>query len=150
MRLLRQLRIKRFREGRAAMIFQKFLLLSGKTYWVGVNASRERIGGSTIQWRAEFYGDRSVVPNLFEDADDGCPVKAPHSGGHPVIIGNVKAVQAVGTSAKCAGPVSFLQIHVENIEANPAVGAGGFGQCVSLIRPIDEIGLEAVDGLNPE
>ena len=59
-------------------------------------------------------------------------------------------MEAVGAAADGGGPVGLFQVHVEDVEAHAAVWPGSFGEGVSLVGAVDEVGLEAVDGLNAQ
>jgi hypothetical protein len=58
--------------------------------------------------------------------------------------------ELVAGVADRGGPVRFLDVHVEDVQADATVAADVLGERERLVRTVEEVGLEAVKRLEPE
>jgi hypothetical protein len=61
----------------------------------------------------------------------------------------VEIDELVAGVADRRGPISFLDVHVENVQADPAVASDVLGERERLIATVEEVRLEAVEWLEP-
>jgi len=106
-----------------------------------------RVGGRAIERGDELHGQRAVVADLLERADDLLPVARAHPAGHAVVVGDVEVDEATLRGADGLVHVALLDVQVEHVEADAAVGPDFLGQQQRLVVAVEEVRLEAVERL---
>ena len=97
----------------------------------------------------ELDREVAVVADVLEGPHEQLPVDRSLAGRHAVVVRDVEIDQLVAGVADGRGPISFLDVHVEDVQADPAVASDILGECERLIATVEEVRLEAVEWLEP-
>ena len=95
----------------------------------------------------ELHREIPVVAGLLERADEQLPVDRALTGGHAGVVGHVEVDELVAGRSDRGGPVRFLDVHVEDVEADAAIAADVLSEGERLVAAVQEVRLEAVKRL---
>ena len=91
---------------------------------------------------------RAVIARVLQGLDDLLPVERTLARRHAVVVGDVEVIEPLAGLADRGIHVGILDIEMEGIEADAAIGADRFGQRQGLVGAVQDIGLEAVERLD--
>ena len=98
--------------------------------------------------RHEFDGQGAVISRFPQRLDDLLPVERALARRHAVVVGDVEVVEALAGLLDRGIHVGVLDIEMEGVEADAAIGRDRFGKRQRLVGAVEEIGLEAVERLD--
>src|SRR6266545_5601154 len=93
----------------------------------------------------ELDGEIAVVADVLERPHEQLPVDRALAGRHAVVVGDVEIDELVAGVSDRGGPIRFLDIHVEDVQADAAIASDVFGERERLIATVEEVRLEAVE-----
>src|SRR5688572_33500963 len=70
------------------------------------------------------------------------------AAGKAVGISHMEVVQALANLADGLIGIDFLKVDMKSVQGDSALGAGSFSESKRLVGTANEVGLEAVNGLN--